>query len=183
MTTGEGLGEVLIRDATQADHKRIVALNASQVQHTSPMDLARLGQLDALACYHKVAVVDGQVGAFLLSMASGCGYRNENFAWFSERLSDFLYIDRIVVDARHQGAGLGRRLYGDLFDYVRHLGLAVVACEYNVVPSNNPSRAFHRKLGFRELGSEWVGGGAKKVSFQIADVRGAEGGPIESLHN
>jgi len=54
---------IAIRNAEASNFDTIVALNAAEVQHTSAMDRARLVELDALACYHKVACVDGTVAA------------------------------------------------------------------------------------------------------------------------
>ncbi|HEX7804489.1 MAG TPA: GNAT family N-acetyltransferase [Pseudoxanthomonas sp.] len=159
-----------LRDARPADFAAVVALNDSEVSHTSAMDEARLRQLHSYACYHKVVEIDGAVGAFLLAMREGCGYVNANFEWFAARYPSFLYVDRIVVGARHQGLRLGKRLYLDLFDYARTQNIPVVACEYNLAPPNEPSRIFHDKFGFQEVGSQWLDGGAKQVSLQVAPV-------------
>lgn len=161
---------IVIRDAQEEDFAAIVALNAGEVSHTSPMDEARLRALHALSIHHKVASVEGRVGAFLLAMGEGCGYVNENFEWFAARYSSFLYVDRIVVAAGHQGLRLGSRLYQDLFQRARDQGIALVACEYNLMPPNEPSRRFHDKFGFTQVGSQWLGGGAKQVSLQVAPV-------------
>lgn len=159
-----------LRDALAADFVEVVALNASEVSHTSAMDEARLRQLHGYACYHKVAEADGEVGAFVLAMREGCGYVNANYEWFAARYPSFLYVDRIVVGARHQGLRLGKRLYLDLFEFARSQNIPVVACEYNLVPPNEPSRIFHDKFGFQEVGSQWLDGGAKHVSLQVAPV-------------
>ena len=159
---------IAIRDANEMDFVAVVALNAAEVQHTSPMDEARLRQLDGLSSYHKVATVDGAVAAFLLVMQDGCGYANENFEWFAARYDTFLYVDRIVVGSDFHGLRLGTLLYQDLFEHARARGIATVACEYNLVPPNEPSRRFHDKFGFHEVGSQWLGGGAKQVSLQVA---------------
>jgi hypothetical protein len=45
-----------------------------------------------------------------------------------------------------------------------------VTCEYNLVPANEPSRRFHDKFGFREMGTQWLANGAKQVSLQAAEV-------------
>lgn len=160
--------DIAIRDANQADFAAIVALNTAEVRHTSPMDEARFRHLDALASYHKVATVDGAAAAFLLVMKDGCGYANENFEWFAARYDTFLYVDRIVVGSDYQGLRLGTLLYQDLFDYARSHGIATIACEYNLVPPNEPSRLFHDKFGFHQVGSQWLGNGAKQVSLQVA---------------
>jgi uncharacterized protein len=160
--------EIAIREANEADFSAVVALNTAEVRHTSPMDEARLRQLDDLASYHKVATVDGAVAAFLLVMEKGCGYANENFEWFAARYEAFLYVDRIVVGSDYQGLRVGTLLYQDLFDHARVQGIATVTCEYNLVPPNVPSRLFHEKFGFHQVGSQWLGGGAKQVSLQVA---------------
>jgi predicted GNAT superfamily acetyltransferase len=159
-----------LRDARAADFTAVVALNASEVSHTSAMDEARLRQLHGYACYHKVVEIGGEVGAFLLAMREGCGYANANYEWFAARYPSFLYVDRIVVGAEHQGLRLGTRLYQDLFEFARARGIPVVACEYNLVPPNEPSRIFHDKFGFKQVGSQWLDGGAKQVSLQVAPV-------------
>lgn len=159
-----------LRDARPADFAAVVALNASEVSHTSAMDEARLRQLHGYACYHKVVEIDGVVAAFLLAMREGCGYVNANFEWFAARYPSFLYVDRIVVGASHQGLRLGTLLYRDLFEFARTQGIPLVACEYNLVPPNEPSRIFHDKFGFQEVGSQWLEGGAKQVSLQVASV-------------
>ncbi len=162
------MNDIAIRDAVETDFPPIVTLNAAEVRHTSPMDEARLRHLDALSSYHKVATVDGAVAAFLLVMKDGCDYANENFEWFAARHDTFLYVDRIVVGGDYQGLRLGTLLYRDLFDHARAHGIATIACEYNLVPPNEPSRRFHDKFGFHEVGSQWLGAGAKQVSLQVA---------------
>lgn len=154
-----------IRDALAADFPAIVALNTQQVRHTSEMDLRRLQDLAALAWCLRVVVVADEVAGFLLAMRRGCGYANANFEWFQARCPDFVYIDRVVVDSRVQGRGLGAALYQDLFAGAHQAGVFKVACEYNVVPPNEASRAFHARMGFEEAGRQWLGED-KQVSMQ-----------------
>jgi len=159
-----------IRNAVESDFPAIVRLNEAEVDKTSPMDRERLGLLVGMSSYCKVVDVDGQVAGFLIAMADGAPYKNDNYAWFAARLPKFLYVDRIVVDARFAGRGLGSRLYQDLFAFARAQGIATITCEYNIDPPNLPSRAFHDKFGFRELGTQWVAGGTKQVSLQAAQT-------------
>ncbi|CAN7518218.1 GNAT family N-acetyltransferase [Pseudoxanthomonas sp. LjRoot143] len=162
--------EPLIRDANEGDYAAIVALNTAEVRHTSPMDEDRLRQLASLSAYHRVVTLDDRVVAFLLAMRAGADYRNDNFGWFAERHPDFLYVDRIVVDASVQGHRLGSRLYEDLFAFAREHGIPRVTCEFNVVPPNEPSRLFHARHGFAEAGRQWLDGGRKQVSMQVAEL-------------
>lgn len=163
----------MIRDATVRDFPRILALNGTEVHATSKMDLARLNFLDQLTRstgYHRVAIVDDQVAAFMFAMRAGVQYINPNFSWFSERFDNFIYIDRIVVDARWAGRKIGSALYRDLFDFARTAAISHVVCEYNVVPPNPVSQAFHAKWGFREMDTQWLDDGAKRVSLQVAQI-------------
>lgn len=164
------LRDIAIHTAVEADFDAVVALNLAAVDYTSPLNKTRLRHLNAISCYHKVVAIEGRIAAFLLVMKHGCGYLNENFEWFSSRFEQFLYVDRIVVDSRYHGLGLGTQLYKDLFLFARSNRIPVITCEYNVSPLNEPSRIFHDKFDFRELGRQWLGEGSKQVSLQMAEI-------------
>ena len=157
-----------IRNAAASDYETVCALNLAEVQYTSPMDAVRLAALANLSCYFKVACVDGRVSAFLLAMASGAPYQNDNFSWFAQRYLQFIYIDRVVVSAAIRGQRLGSLLYEDLFRFAREHAIPLLTCEYNIVPPNEPSRLFHDKFGFKEQGAQWVANGSKRVSLRPA---------------
>lgn len=161
---------IQIRDAIASDFASVLRLNDAEVRQTSAMDSARLASLLAMAAHAKVAVVEGEVGAFLIAMREGAPYDSENYRWFASRFDRFLYVDRVVVDSRFGGRGIGSRLYADLFATAQSQGVATMACEYNVEPPNPASRAFHDKFGFREVGTQWVAGGSKCVSLQVAAI-------------
>jgi hypothetical protein len=164
--TSSHIPRVVIRDATPADHGAICVLNLAEVQHTSAMDMARLAELDRLSCYHRLAFVDSEMSGFLLAMRDDARYENDNFAWFTRMCRSFVYVDRVVVAAAARGSGIGSLLYEDLFRYARQQRIARVTCEVNIVPANEPSRLFHEKLGFRQLATQWVANGSKRVSLQ-----------------
>lgn len=132
--------------------------------------MRRLTELDALSCYHNVACLDGIVAAFLLAMDNASPYKNDNFEWFSQRYTRFIYVDRIVVSSASRSLRLGSLLYEDLFRHARFNNIPLITCEYNIVPSNEPSRLFHDKLGFKEKGTRWVANGVKQVSLQVAET-------------
>lgn len=160
-----------IRAVRSGDFSAILELNKGVVELTSPLSRARLGWLHDLAAYHRVVTAGGKVHAFLLVFREGTGYDSENYRWFCERLDRFLYIDRIVVAADQRGRGHGRRLYEDLAGFARTERVLDVVCEYNAVPDNAPSRAFHANLGFTEMGSAWVSE-TKCVSYQRLTMGG-----------
>ena len=157
-----------IRGAEQGDCARIIQINDGEVHQTSAMDLPQLQALAALACYHKVATVRDCVAAFLIALRKHTSYDNDNYKWFSSRLDDFIYVDRIVVATEYAGLKIGTLLYEDLFAYARLCGVRNITCEFNIVPPNPASAAFHRKFGFRELGRQWVANHTKWVSLQSA---------------
>jgi predicted GNAT superfamily acetyltransferase len=161
---------IVVREACHDDFARIVALNAAEVRQTSAMDLARLGELAKLASVFRVAVVGGEVAAFILALREGAPYLNDNYAWFAARFTRFVYVDRIVVATAFAGLGIGSRLYEDLFAYARKEVAGVVTCEYNVEPPNPASQKFHARFGFREVGRQRVAAGSKLVSLQAAEV-------------
>ena len=161
---------IVIRDAQEKDFAGIVALNDAVVELTSAMDVPRLAELDRLSCLHKVAVVDGRVAAFLLAMREDAKYPNDNHGWFAARFARFVYVDRVVVGAAYAGLSIGSLLYRELFDYARSQGIEVVTCEYKIQPPNIASQRFHDKFGFNEVGTQWLAGGSKQVSMQMAVV-------------
>jgi uncharacterized protein len=166
---------VFLRTAAPTDFEIICALNEAEVQHTSAMDTARLSELSAISCYHKVVCLDGIVSAFLLAMCSGSPYENRNFEWFSKKYARFIYIDRVVVSSAARGRRLGSLLYEDILRHARSSAIPLVTCEYNIVPPNEPSRLFHEKFGFKEQGTQWVDNGTKRVSLQTAETRQVQG--------
>ena len=159
----------LIRSATHADIPAIVTLNAAFVDMTSPMDADRCRHLMSLAAWSLMAENDGEVVGFVFAMRDGARYDNGNFAWFSERLQDFVYIDRVVVGDRGRGQGLGQRLYDAICDAARPAGCRTMAAEMNVAPPNIASLNFHKARGFRELGTRILEKGVT-VSMQAADI-------------
>jgi uncharacterized protein len=161
---------ILVRDATENDYTRIIELNDAEVQQTSPMNMDKLHRLAQISNYHRVAVAGDRVAVFLLAIREGAPYCNENYAWFSARFRQFIYIDRIVVGSEFAGLRIGSLLYEDLFSCARSHGIKTVTCEYNIDPPNLASQRFHDKFGFKELGTQWVAKGTKQVSLQASEI-------------
>ena len=91
-----------------------------------------------------------------------------------------------MVAAAQQGKRLGQFLYEDLFAFARVTRTAAIACEFDIEPPNEASRRFHSRFGFREVETQWVVGGNKRVSLQLAEIEGpggsAAGRTIPSRH-
>ena len=159
----------LIRPATDADVPAIITLNAAYVDMTSPMDADHCGHLMSLAARCLVAENDGEVVGFALAMRDGASYQNGNIAWFSERLQDFDYIDRVVVGDQGRGLGLGGRLYDAICAAARPAGRRTMAAEMKVDPPNIASLNFLKARGFKELGNRALEKGVM-VSMQAAEI-------------
>jgi uncharacterized protein len=161
-----------IRDATPADFPAILALNLESVHFLSPLDAGRLQRLHARAAYHRVVEHAGKIAAFLLGLREGTDYDSPNYRWFAQRYATFLYIDRIVVAGSARGLGFGAQLYDDIAAFAAATGAARLTAEFDVEPPNPVSAALHRRYGFREVGTQWIGGGSKQVSLQAREVEG-----------
>jgi predicted GNAT superfamily acetyltransferase len=155
-----------IRDATDADFTAVLRMNRESETVLSPLSRDELQILAAQAWYLRLACFDGEVQGFLLALRAGAAYESPNYRWFADRFDDFVYIDRIVIDATVRHSGLATLLYADLLGRARELGVARVTCEYDIDPPNEASRRFHDGFGFVEIGSQRVAGGKKAVSLQ-----------------
>ena len=161
---------MLIRQAHISDFPRILDINAAEEEETSRIDLARISQLDSWSDYHRVAVEEDQVVGFLLVMGARSDYDGDNFRWFVERYSHFLYVDRIVIDRASARCGVGSALYRDLIEFAAIQGCPVLCCEINVSPPNPVSHAFHARFGFEEVGRSAEAGTPKVVSYQVTEI-------------
>ena len=155
-----------IRDAIESDFESIIHLNRIEEKQTSPMNLERLIYLDELASFHMVALIDKQIAGFLIALRESTPYQNINYAWFASRYEKYFYVDRIVVSKNYSGMKVGSSLYSRLMSYASDAGINRVVCEFNIDPPNLASRAFHEKLGFNEVGRQYVSG-EKYVSMQM----------------
>jgi uncharacterized protein len=159
-----------IRDAAREDFAAILALNAESVHFLSPLSAERLEALHRSAAYHRVIEIDGAIAAFLLAFREGAPYDSPNYLWFVERYPAFLYIDRIVVAVSHRGGGFGAMLYDDIGAFAARSGAPWLTCEFDIEPPNPGSMRFHERTGFSEVGTQWLGGGKKRVSLQAKRI-------------
>ncbi len=161
---------MLIRQAQVSDFPRILEINATEEEKTSRIDLARVTQLDCWSDYHSIVAVEDMIIGFLLVMSEASDYDGDNFRWFAERYSRFLYVDRIVIDRTFARRGAGTALYSDLIKFAATQSWSTLCCEINVSPPNPVSHAFHADFGFKEVGRSGVAGAPKVVSYQVTEI-------------
>ncbi len=164
---GEGRASEVIEISTVS---AVVSATLLELNNTHVAETSYLAEDDWAALTGMAFVANCFPGAaFIIALAQDAPYDNANFNWFRARLSRFVYVDRIVVAVSHQGQGLARRLYLDLFDQARAADQPAVVCEVNVDPPNPGSDAFHDRMGFREVGQATLTTG-KTVRYLQKDL-------------
>lgn len=133
------------------------------------MDMKSFGSLFDLSTSSSVAVLDGGCVGFLIALGHGSEYENHNYQWFSRRLVNFVYVDRVVVSSTCHGVGIGSLLYSRLLAATQQAGTRFIAAEIDVDPPNQASLRFHEKMGFIEIGRRDLASG-KQVSMQAFRV-------------
>ncbi len=160
----------IIRPAAPGDFEAILSLNAEWVHFTSPLNRAALTRLHAQSAYHRVIESGDRICAFLLALREGADYESPNYRWFNKRGGTFLYVDRVIVDRSEHGNGIGAMLYNDVIEFGRSQHVDSVACELDIDPPNEASRVFHDHYGFREVGTQVVAEGSKRVSLRTLEL-------------
>ncbi len=156
---------MIIRKATPDDADAIASLNEVFVAVTSPMDAERFLELFALSSFCLVAETTDTVLGFVIAMTNGAAYDNGNYQWFNARVSDMVYVDRIVLASDARGQGVGGALYAYLAELAMGSGCQNMTAEMDIDPPNAHSVYFHEKLGFSEIGQRSLDSG-KRVSMQ-----------------
>jgi predicted GNAT superfamily acetyltransferase len=88
---------LLVRDILPTDLDAIHAINEAGSPGVYRESLARLAAITREACIALVAEIDGVVAGFCQVLPPGADYGSLNYAWFSSRYDDFVYLDRVAV--------------------------------------------------------------------------------------
>lgn len=155
-----------IRNFTPEDRDFVLELNEKDVDVLSPMDLDKLKFYENISEIFWILEEEGAPRGFLNAIGSGADYPNENYAFFSNKYENFIYIDRIVIDEPFRGKGGGKTLYGELKKYAKEKGISVITAEVETEPIyNEDSINFHKAMGFTEVGTGRIRGGELHVSY------------------
>lgn len=153
----------LIGDITAEHYDTILRLNKEFVHWTAPMDASELAFVMSHIDYARH--INGGAG-ILIGYAHDCAYpEHENLNWLRQQLTNFFYIDRIIIDTAAQGRGLGQKLYADVADFARSCGHSHLACEVNTLPDNPNSHRFHLRFGFEPIGDQYFPNYKKSVRY------------------
>ncbi len=155
---------MIVRDTTVADLAEALALNNANIPAVNELDAGEIARLHGFSVAALTAEVDGRFAGFCFVYGPGEDYASYNYGWFSQRYTDFVYLDRIAVGADFRRFGIGRAFYAELVQ--RFSGVRpVLLCEVNTKPRNETSLQFHHTIGFREVGTQVLDGGAREVSM------------------
>ncbi|MDF1747879.1 MAG: GNAT family N-acetyltransferase [Alphaproteobacteria bacterium] len=162
---------LFLRNISDTDASWLHDLNEAclpAVNQLRPEDLWTLVRKTAVT---RVAELDGVPVGVAMTLAPRVPHTSMNYLWFDQRSDDFLYLDRIMVDDRARGAGVGKALYQDIFQFAATIpGIRSVTCEVNLRPFNAGSLKFHAALGFVTVGEQETEGGKKAVSLMRRPV-------------
>jgi hypothetical protein len=148
---------VLLRDIDAGEIDVIHAINEAGTPGVATESPAQLAAILRASCIALAAEIDGVVVGFCLVLAPGAEYDSLNYAWFSARYDDFVYLDRVAVAPAHRGAGIGSLLYDEV---ERRTRAAWFTLEVNLRPRNDGSLRFHARKGFVEVGQQETDYGA-----------------------
>lgn len=142
----------MIKSIKSNHYEQILKVNQEFVHWLAPLDRAQLDWVLSVATY-KRQVNDAK--AVLFGYPHDADYPDhKNLIWLNRHVSNFFYIDRIIVDASAQGHGYGKLLYQDVENYARESGYSYMACEVNTQPNNPASHAFHLTMGYDAIGDQ-----------------------------
>ncbi|MGB3735887.1 MAG: GNAT family N-acetyltransferase [Ilumatobacter sp.] len=146
----------MLRELTDADLDRVLEINQANVPAVGSVTVEHLAHLVAASSIALVSDEDDDVAGFCIVFGPGANYDSVNYLWFMEHHPTAMYLDRVAFDDRFRGRGLGTDMYADVDRRLRadHPDATGLTLEVNIDPPNEPSLAFHRKLGFVEVGRQ-----------------------------
>lgn len=135
--------------AADADRDAILALNATAVVETGPLDHDALSRLLDTAVI--LALEDQGRSGFAIVLDQHSHSPSPNFAYFRARYDRFVYIERIIIAAAQRGRGIARRFYADIASQAAAASYPWLCAEVNTDPPNPASHALHLACGFAAL--------------------------------
>lgn len=164
------MNSITLKPLEEKYYNDILEMNELLVHFLAPMDLEKLKHLHSISKKFLVAVKNDKAVACAITITGGADYDSVNYRWFEENCQDFLYIDRIIIMPEYHRIGLGTLIYNEVFKIAKDEGLSSVTAEIDILPANPVSLAFHKAKGFKEVSTQYIKGGEKEVSLQIAKI-------------
>ncbi len=156
-----------VRMIKEEDFPQVIAMNNDFVPAVTLLDHKKLMELKDQAQYIWIIEFENSICGFSIILPPGASYDSDNYRWFSDRYSDFQYLDRVVIASEYQRKGLGRKVYDHWFAHSKGLPLLL---EVNIKPMNEGSIKFHQKMGFLVAGEQDTEGGKKRVQYFVKEL-------------
>jgi uncharacterized protein len=159
--------KIIIRNPKLSDMSEIVAINSSCIPYVDYRDISYFENSINNTNYYFVAECDNKVSGFIIAYDEKQNCDSENYRYFNKIFSDFIYVDRIVVNEKYHGLNIGTQLYkniGSISGNIKRL-----TCEVNTNPPNKPSILFHQKIGFKEIDECSLSNG-KTVAYLVKEA-------------
>jgi len=133
---------------TPSDYEWLNGVNNKSAPAMNEMSMVEMVSLIDRSSVARIARVEGDSVGALIAFLPNKNYDSSNYQWFNQNYSDFLYIDRAMVEEDYRGAGIGKKLYSDTIRVAKELGVSSITCEVNTKPPNLRSMEFHKRQGF-----------------------------------
>ncbi len=151
------------------DLPHIHNLNQGALPAVSSITIKDMTQFLEMADYFRVIKVKNDFAGSLIALTPVKDYHSPNYKWFEKKHSQFMYVDRIVIDPSFQSRGPGRAFYDDLKIFSQRYA-PIITCEVNLKPKNHGSLLFQKKYGFEQMGTQETEGGKKEVSLMVYKI-------------
>ena len=92
-----------------------------------------------------------EIIGFIICFREKSLYDSPNYKFFSEKESQFLYIDRIAIKDKFRRQGIGKKFYAHV-EKIANKEKIPLCCEVNTFPENLISIKFHIDFGFNKVG-------------------------------
>lgn len=158
-------------DIRRLNHNDVASgwsINEQGLPGTGQISKEELSDLLSLCEVAVGAFENQEMLGFVLCLLPNTRYASLNYAWFNERYSSFLYVDRIAVAEQHRDKGIGTLLYGFIIEHAQQKDFPVVA-EVNLTPPNPGSIRFHERHDFNQIGEFHQG--QKSVAMMLRSTK------------
>jgi len=160
-----------IRDIRADDLEAALALNESVVPHVNSIGLTEMSWFAAHADYFRVVDNEASIDGMLIGFRPGSAYASPYYRWFCDHFDDFAYIDRIAISGTMRRRGMASAFYRD-FEATFQGRVPCLACEVNLLPTNESSLAFHREMGFTVVDNAVIEPGIREVARLTKKLQG-----------
>ena len=135
------------------------ALNEDNVPNVGTTTFDEFENLVENSDFHKCIIHKNKVIGFIICFQDSSktktfmyNLKHKNFNEFRNRVKNFMYIDRIAIDAEFRKNGVATSIYDKLIEFCLESNIENLTAEINILPSKNEvSFNFHEKFNFVEI--------------------------------